>query len=176
MKNITFLLALLFICSTSTSKAQQTINKEKSKINFHITGGGIFKVKGTFTGMQGDFNLDTSDLQNANFSICVDAATVNTKNNKRDTHLRTPDFFDVEKYPNICFESSTVTKTSNGYKTTGNLTIHGVTKEIEIPFTFSNNTFVGDLVINRFTYNIGTDFGTMRVGTEATVTITCVLN
>lgn len=176
MKNIAFLLALLFICSTSTSRAQQTINKEKSKINFHITGGGIFKVKGTFTGMQGDFHLDTADLQSANFDICVDAATINTKNKKRDTHLRTSDFFDVEKYPKICFESSSITKTSSGYQTTGKLTIHGVTKDVEIPFTFSENTFTGNLVINRFDYKIGEEFGTMRVGTEATVTITCVLN
>ncbi|QRM89417.1 polyisoprenoid-binding protein [Lacinutrix sp. WUR7] len=176
MKNIIFLFASLFICSTSTIKAQQTINKEASKIDFHITGGGIFKVKGTFTGMQGDFNLDSSMPENANFDICIDAATIYTKNKKRDTHLRTSDFFDVEKYPNICFQSTVVTKSSDGYITTGNLTIHGVTKEVDIPFTFSGDTFTGELVINRFDYEIGETFGTMRVGTEATVTITCVVN
>lgn len=176
MKKITLLLAIFFLASLPSIQAQQTINQERSKINFHITGGGIFKVKGTFTGMQGDFTLDTSSLENAKFNICVDAATINTKNKKRDAHLRNPDFFEVEKHPNICFISSTVTKTTNGFITKGKLTIHGVTKEVEIPFTFSKNTFVGDLVINRFDYDLGKEFGTMRVGTEATVTIVCVVN
>ncbi|WP_452226792.1 YceI family protein [Lacinutrix cladophorae] len=176
MKNITFLLAVFFLTNYATIQAQQTINQEKSEINFHITGGGIFKVKGTFTGIQGDFILNTSALENSSFNICVDATTINTKNKKRDAHLRNSDFFDVEKYPEICFISSAVTKTKNGYNTIGNLTIHGVTKEVEIPFTFSKNTFDGNLIINRFDYNLGEEFGTMRVGTEATVHITCKIN
>lgn len=176
MKKITCLLAIFFLTSYSTLRAQQIINQEKSKINFHITGGGIFKVKGTFTGMQGDFNLNTASLETASFNICIDAATINTKNKKRDSHLRDPDFFEVEKYPNICFISSEVRKTTSGYITKGKLTIHGVTKEVEIPFTYSKNTFNGDLKINRFDYNLGEDFGTMRVGTEATITITCVIH
>jgi len=176
MKKLSFILALFFITSLASIQAQQTINSKKSVINFNITGGGIFKVKGTFKDMKGDFNLDVNDLENSGFNICVDAATINTKNKKRDAHLRNPDFFDVETYPNICFESSSVTKTANGFTTTGNLTIHGVTKEVTIPFTYTNNTFVGNIVVNRFDYDLGKEFGTMRVGTEAKITITCVVN
>ncbi|MBU2939706.1 YceI family protein [Lacinutrix sp. C3R15] len=168
--------ALFFITIFTSLHAQQTINQEKSVIDFQITGGGIFKVKGTFTGMQGDFNLNSNALENANFDICVDAASINTKNKKRDDHLRSSDFLDIEKFKNICFVSSAVTKTENGFKTIGNLTIHGVTKIVEIPFTFTNNTFVGHLTVNRFDYNIGDDFSTIRVGKEATVTITCIIN
>lgn len=176
MKKLTFTLALFFITSLTYLQAQQLINQEKSKINFHITGGGIFKVKGTFTGMQGDFNLETSALENANFNICVDAATINTKNKKRDIHLRNPDFFEVKKYPNICFESSSITKSTSGYITKGKLSIHGVTKEVAIPFTFTKNTFTGDLVINRLDYDLGKEYGSLRVGKEATITITCVVD
>lgn len=175
MRKLSFTLALLSITSLASLQAQQTINRKKSKIDFKITGGGIFNVKGTITGMKGSFTLNPVALASANFNICVDAATVKTGNDKRDTHLHTPDFFDVKKYPNICFVSSSVTKTPNGYSTKGKLTLHGVTKEIEIPFTFSNNTFVGNITINRFDYDLGKDYGTFRVGTEATVTITCVV-
>jgi len=173
MKKLTLILTICFVASFINLQAQ-TINTDKSKVKFHITGGGIFKVKGTFTGMAGDFNLNTDALENSNFNICIDAATINTKNKKRDAHLRDPDFFDVEKYPTVCFESNAVKKTGAGFTTSGRLTIHGVTKEVDIPFTFENNTFTGELVVNRFDYDLGKDFGTMRVGTEATITIICV--
>ncbi|MFD2824425.1 YceI family protein [Lacinutrix iliipiscaria] len=175
MKNLAFILAFCLVSSYNVLQAQ-TINEDKSEVKFHITGGGIFKVKGTFTGMKGDFNLNTNDLEHSGFSICIGAATINTKNKKRDAHLKDPDFFEVEKYPTICFESSSVSKTSSGYQTTGQLTIHGVTKEVTIPFTYTNNTFTGELVVNRFDYELGKDFGTMRVGTEATITIICVVH
>ena len=174
MKNLAFVLVLFFIANTTTLQAQ-TINTDKSEVKFHITGGGVFKVKGTFKGMQGDFNFDSNSLENANFNICIDAPTINTKNKKRDDHLRNEDFFDVEKYPNVCFESISVSQLENGYTTKGNLTIYGVTKEVDIPFEFKNNTFIGSIVIDRFDYDLGKDFGTMRVGKEATITIVCVV-
>ncbi len=175
MKKLALLLTFCFVASLTNLQAQ-TINTDKSEVKFHITGGGVFKVKGTFTGMAGDFNLNTNDLENAAFNICIDAATINTKNKKRDAHLRNPDFFDVELYPTVCFESNTVTKTDAGYSTIGNLTIHGVTKEVTIPFTYTNNTFSGSIVVNRFDYDLGKEFGTMRVGTEASITIICEVN
>lgn len=176
MKKLSFALALLFITGLTSLQAQQNINLEKSKINFHITSVGLFKVKGTFMGMQGKFSLDTSALETASFNICVDAATVNTDNEKRDAHLRNSDFFAVERYPTICFVSSSVNKTSNGYLSKGKLTILGVTKKVKIPFTFSKNMFVGHLTINRFDYDLGKEFGRVRIGKEATVIITCVVN
>ena len=175
MKKLTFLLALLLLSSFSYLQAQQIIDTNSSGIKFHITGGGIFKVKGTFKGMQGDFSFNANNLDASRFNICIDAATINTKNKKRDAHLKNPDFFEVETYPNICFESTSISQNSNGFVTNGKLTIHGVTKDVAIPFTFKNNTFTGTFTLNRFDYNIGQDFGTMRVGKEATITITCVV-
>ena len=175
MKKFILLLSFCFLASLSSIQAQ-TINTDKSEVEFHITGGGIFKVKGSFSGMAGDFSFNSNDLENSSFDICIDAATVNTKNKKRDAHLRDPDFFDVEQYPTICFKSSAVTKADTGYTTTGDLTIHGVTKAVTIPFIFKNNTFIGEIVVNRFDYDLGKDYGTMRVGTEATITIICVVN
>ncbi|MDX1278928.1 YceI family protein [Oceanihabitans sediminis] len=175
MKKILYILTILLLTNITSAYAQQTINQQKSIVNFHISGGVFFKVKGTFTGMQGDFNFDSKAIENANFQICIDAETINTSNNKRDNHLRSPDFFETETYPKICFQSKQVVKSASGYTTIGNLSIHGVTKEVEIPFTFENNIFTGNLTINRFDYDIGLDFGTFRVGREASVTITCVI-
>ena len=174
MKTSRIILAVLFIIQVAYVQAQ-TINTEKSEINFNITGGGIFKVKGTFSGMKGDFKLNTADLTNSRFNICIDAATIDTNNKKRDAHLITEDFFDVELYPTVCFKSKSITKTGESYVTTGELTLHGVTKTVEIPFEFNNNTLTGTFELDRFDYKLGEDFGTMRVGTMATITITCVV-
>lgn len=170
------LLVLICCLSITCFIFAQTIDSKKSEVNFNISAGTIFSVDGTFTGMQGDFSFNDSDIENANFDICVDAKTINTDNEKRDTHLRSDDFFAVETYQTICFKSTSVAKTETGYMTSGNLTIHGITKAVTIPFTFENNTFQGELEINRFDYNIGEDYGTFRVGETATVKITCQVN
>ncbi|PNQ75412.1 protein yceI precursor [Hanstruepera neustonica] len=173
MKIIKNALLVCFLLATTYVSQAQTIDSNKSVVDFKISGGGIFTVKGTFTGMQGKFDFNESDVSSSKFDICIESKTLNTKNEKRDTHLHSADFFDVDKYPTICFKSASVSKTSDGYQTTGDMTIHGVTKTVTIPFTFKNNTFKGALEINRFDYNIGEDFGTFRVGETAEVTITC---
>ena len=171
-------IAILFLafCLTPSVICAQTIDTKKSNVAFKITGGGFFSVKGTFTGMAGDFNFNGADLDNSNFDICIKTSTLDTDNNKRDTHLKSEDFFSVEQYPEICFKSQSIDPKNNAYVTTGELTMHGITKTVSIPFTFKNNTFVGEIEINRFDYNIGEDYGTFRVGETATVTITCKVN
>lgn len=176
MKFINRLLLIIFISVSTSFVNAQTINTDKSEVKFKISGGGIFTVKGTFTGMQGDFNFNDTDLENSGFDICIQTATIDTNNEKRDTHLKSEDFFSVEQYPEICFKSTSVDTQNNAYVTTGELTMHGVTKTISIPFTFKNNRFEGTIEINRFDYNIGKDFGTFRVGETATVIITCQVN
>lgn len=173
MKILKSIFLVCLLLSTTYAVQAQNIDSDKSVVDFKISGGGIFTVKGTFTGMQGVFKFNESDVSNSNFDICIESKTLNTKNEKRDTHLHSADFFEVEKYPTICYKSSSVSKTSDGYQTTGEMTIHGVTKTVTIPFTFKNNTFIGELEINRFDYKIGEDFGTIRVGETAKVTITC---
>lgn len=173
----TFQIIILFISSLSFNLIQsQTIDASKSVIEFKIKGGAIFNVKGTFKGMKGDFNFNKNDLENSSFDICIDASTVNTDNEKRDNHLKTADFFDVEKYPTICFKSNSVSVKDKDFVTKGELTMHGVTKNIEIPFKFSNNTFTGSFQIERLDYKIGEESGTLTVGSTADVTIICKVN
>jgi polyisoprenoid-binding protein YceI len=170
------LLLIVFICAATSLINAQSINSDKSEVKFKITGGGIFTVKGNFTGMKGDFNFNESDVSNSSFDICIESNTLNTNNEKRDTHLHSADFFDVDKYNTICYKSSSVSQTTNGYQTTGELTIRDVTKTVTIPFTFKNNTFEGQIEIIRLNYNIGEDYGTFRVGETAEVTIVCKVN
>ena len=153
----------------------QTINTNTSKITFRISNLNLNTVKGTFQGFSGTVNFNPDDLANSKFDVCVDAASVNTENEKRDKHLRTEDFFEVETYPNICFKSTGITKTKEGFNTTGTLQMHGVEKEVEIPFSYSNNTLTGTLKLKRLDYGIGPSSGFM-VGKTVNLEIVCVLN
>jgi len=166
---------LLFFSLNAILISAQTIDSTKSVVDFKITGGGIFNVKGTFTGMQGNFDFQETNVNNSGFNICIDAKSIDTGNSKRDDDLRSDNFFAVETYATICFKSVSVSKTNNGYSTTGELSIHGVTKTVTIPFTFKNNTFIGTIEIPRLEYKIGEDYGGFRVGKTASVTITCVV-
>lgn len=169
-----FLLLSLFILQISIYA--QTIDNDKSVVSFKIGNmGGLNSVKGTFTGFSGKVKFDPNQLDASKIEVCIDASTVNTGNKKRDDHLRSEDFFEVEKYPKICFTSEGITKQSQGYVAKGKLKMHGITKTVEIPLTYENNTLLGSIVLNRFDYKIGEDTGTFMVGTEAKITIKCVL-
>ena len=154
----------------------QTINAESSKVEFSVSNFKINTVKGSFTGMTGEVIFSSDDLSAAKFAVCIDAASVNTGNNKRDDHLKKDDFFGVETYPEICFESTSIIKTDKEYLASGNLMMHGVTKNIEIPFVYQDNKFVGDFKVKRLDYNVGKGTGGFSVGKEITIQIICVLN
>lgn len=169
------LIALLLSASIFGFANKQVIDQEKSKVTFEISNMKVKTVNGSFGGMKGTVNFNPKDLKNSFFNVCVDAATVNTDNTKRDDHLRTEDFFFVTKYPTICFESETIQKTNSGYVVKGKLTLHGVTKQITVPFTFENNVLKGTGKINRLDYGVGVETGTAMVGDEVTITVVCQL-
>ena len=106
--------------------------------------------------------------------VCIDPATVNTGIEKRDEHLKTEDYFDIAKYPTICFESTNVSKTENGYIAKGNLTMHGVTKSVEINFAENNKVLTGSLKVNRTDFSIGGK-GSKMVGHDVNLKIICNL-
>jgi len=127
-------------------------------------------------GMKGDIKFDDADLASSSFNVCVDAATVNTDNNARDKHLRNEDFFHVEKYPDICFASTSISQKGSSFVTNGQLTMHGVTKNVSIPFTYSNGTFKGNLKVNRDDYKVGESTGAFMVSKEIELEIIAVTN
>jgi len=121
-------LAVLLI---SIGMQGQTINTEQSKVKFEATNMKWMTVEGTFTGMKGEINFSADDPSGGSFNVCVESATVNTENDARDKHLKNEDFFEVETYPEICFRSTSISATSKGYTTTGQLTMHGVTQDVQ---------------------------------------------
>lgn len=168
------ILISVLIITLGLSAQTQTINDDLSKVTFKVSKFKSIKVEGSFQGMEGEIIFDQNDLNNASMNVCISAETVNTGNKTRDNHLRTADFLEIEKFPLICFRSEKIEKKEDGFIAIGNLTLHGVTKQIEIPFTYSENTFEGSFKINRQDYGVGSKRGFM-VGEEIKLNIFCKL-
>jgi len=136
MKKISLLFALL----TVTFASAQTVwnfDKAHSSVHFTVKHMVISEVEGQFTKFDGEIKTTKNDFSDAKISFTVAINSVSTDNEKRDNHLKSADFFDVAKYPNMTFVSTSVEKISDGnYNLKGNLTIHGVTKPITLKMTY----------------------------------------
>lgn len=174
MKRITLFFSLAWV-SLSALNAQ-SIDSENSVVNFSISHIKLNTVHGSFVGMKGEISFDEADLASSWFRVSIDAASVNTGNEKRDNHLRNEDFFDVTQYPEISFESRSILKVGSSYKAKGVLTMHGVSKEVEIAFTYADNAFNGTLEISRFDYQVGEKTRALSVGEFVSLEISCKLN
>ncbi|HJT27673.1 MAG TPA: YceI family protein [Pyrinomonadaceae bacterium] len=146
----------------------------------------ITNVKGHFTGVTGVLTLDEQDITKSHVETTIDAATINTREADRDTHLKSADFLDVEKFPRLTFTSTRVTRSGEGeLLVEGDLTIHGVTRRVE--FTVEGptppgkdpwgNTRIGwtaTTKINRkdfgLTWNTALETGGILVGDEVAIT------
>jgi polyisoprenoid-binding protein YceI len=107
-----------------------------SGIYFTVRHLGIIDVHGIFEKSSGTVMLDDQDISKSTVNATVDVSSVETGVDPRNKHLQTPDFFDVMKFPAMSFQSTKIWKTeSGGIKMTGNLTIHGVTKEVTFDVT-----------------------------------------
>ena len=111
-----------------------TIDKTHSDVSFQIRHFAS-KVRGRFTDFDGTIQADTSKPETSSVSFRIKTGSIDTGNADRDNHLRTPEFFDAAKYPEIRFESRKVRKAGKGWEAEGPLTLHGVTKDIKLPFT-----------------------------------------
>jgi polyisoprenoid-binding protein YceI len=103
-----------------------------SSIGFSVRHLMISKVRGHFNQWGGTFDYDEADPTRAKLSVRIDAASIDTRDEKRDAHLRSPDFFDVEKFPALTFESSKVERDGDDFVVTGELSIHGVTRAVQL--------------------------------------------
>jgi polyisoprenoid-binding protein YceI len=92
----------------------------------------ITNVRGRFGKIEGTVEYDPARPELTKFEATIDAASIDTRDEKRDAHLKSADFFDVEKFPQLTFVSKRVTKTNDGLEAVGDLTIRGVTKEITL--------------------------------------------
>ncbi len=108
------------------------IDPGHSKVGFAVKHMGIATVRGEFTEFEGSLELD-GDLSTAQIHGTVKTASVDTNEAQRDEHLRSPDFFDAERYPELSFRSTAITTVDDeSFSITGELTIHGITREVEL--------------------------------------------
>jgi len=102
-----------------------------SSVNFHVRHLMVSKVHGTFHKWGGSLVLDDQDITKSKVDVTIEATSIDTKEEKRDGHLRSADFFDVEKFPQLTFKSTAVKKVSDEeLEVTGDLTIRGETKSV----------------------------------------------
>ena len=135
MKRSIFLiiLTLFFTFPVLSQAVTWQIDPDHSSFQFKVRHLTVSNVKGDFTKVKGAVTIDDKDISNLNVELTIDAASVNTGHAKRDEHLRGSDFFDVAKYPTITFVSKKVIKDGpDRLKVTGDLTLHGVTREATV--------------------------------------------
>lgn len=134
MKSVVFTTALAIaaaVASPALMAANYVIDGSHSSANFKIRHMMISNVTGTFSKVTGSVNFDPKNLAESKVEATVDVDTVNTREVKRDAHLKSADFFDVAKFPTMKFTSKKFTAAGAGkYKVVGDLTLHGVTREV----------------------------------------------
>jgi polyisoprenoid-binding protein YceI len=173
--------------TTTTDNATATrtyaIDKAHSELHFQVRHL-VTRVRGRFTDFDGTVTFDAANPEHASVNLSIKAATIDTGTADRDAHLRSDDFFAVEKYPALTFNSARVTKkTEELFEVAGTLTIRGVAKEVTLPVTFLGaakdpwgNERVGfetEIAINRkdfgLTWNAALETGGFLVGDEVKI-------
>lgn len=132
MKKINFLIAVLLFAGSSFAQTW-SLDKAHAKLGFNITHLLVSDVDGAFKTFDAKLNSSKEDFSDAVVELSADVASIDTDNEDRDKHLKTPDYFDAEKFPKITFKSTSFTKVDGKkYKLVGDLTMHGVTKSVTL--------------------------------------------
>lgn len=149
-----------------------TIDKSNSQVLFKVKKLGFLAIKGSMTDFTGEVVFDKSAAE-GHFNVHVSPSTIDTGNEKRDEHLKSKDFFFVSEHPAIQFQSSSIKGNNKSFTVSGSLKILGVSKNVVIPFTFSNGLFEGHFSINRLDFNLGKKFPAFFVGKNVDIEIKC---
>ncbi|HEX4757816.1 MAG TPA: YceI family protein [Terracidiphilus sp.] len=177
---------------TATATAPGTIttwnvDPAHSAAEFKVKHMMISNVKGKFSGISGVLKLDETDYTHSVVEVSIPAASLTTSDDQRDGHLKSADFFDVEKFPTLTFKSTGIDSTGGpNYAVTGDLTMHGVTKSVTLsmedisepskdPWGNHRIGISGSAKINRkdfgLTWNSALESGGVLVGEDVTITL-----
>ncbi len=180
------LLVLALLTPLAAAAATYEIDPAHTSVQFSVRHMMISNVRGEFTKLSGKVVGDPANPTATTVEATIDAASIDTRNEKRDEHLKSPDFLDVAKFPTLTFKSTKVEKAGDTWKLTGDLTLHGVTKSVVLDVTNLTppmkdpwgNTRVGAQAatkINRqdfgISFNKTLDGGGVLVGDEIAITI-----
>ena len=178
---------LLLVLFAPLAQAAETwvIDKTHSDVTFKVRHF-VANAKGRFTDFTGTIVKDDSDPKNSSVVFAIKTASIDTDDKRRDDHLRSADFFDAEKHPEISFRSTEVKPLGkNQYSVTGQLTMHGITKEVVLPVTFLGSLqhpsgavkggFSTEVTLNRkdygITWNRALDEGSFVLGEDVSIEI-----
>lgn len=150
MKNILFVFTLL-VCSVFGFTQEIKVDVSNATVKFYFHGD---KVDGTLSGFSGTIKFDPNNPQSASISGSVDVSTMDTKIKNRDSHLKSADFFEADKYPKMTFKASSVKKTGDYYTVTGKMTIKDVTREESFKLYVSKGVIKFTSTINSADYGI----------------------
>jgi polyisoprenoid-binding protein YceI len=174
--------------TTNLGNATSTwsIDPAHSAAEFKVKHMMISNVKGKFTGLTGTLTLNEGDVSKSSIEASIPVATINTGDEQRDGHLKSADFFDAEKFANMTFTSVKVVPSGDGDKVTGDLTLHGVTKQVTFdvegpsepakdPWGNMRIGLSATAKINRkdfgLAWNAALETGGVLVGEEVTITL-----
>jgi len=183
LKRASIVIVLFVFLALNVSAAQWEIDKAHSSVGFTVKHLVISKVKGSFTDFSGVINFDGKDFPSSSVEMKIMMNSVDTDDKKRDDHLRSPDFFDVEKFMEMSFKSTKVIKgEGNSFQIVGNLTIKDVTKEVTFECEFNGTVafmgtnkagFSAKTTINRQDFGVKwsktLDTGSLIVGNDVEI-------
>ena len=163
---VTVLLSVCAVAGGAPVPTKYSVDANHSNVGFSVPIlDGVSQVKGKFTSFTIDLDYDEENISKSTVNAVIKTSSIDTGIEGRDKHLRSPDFFDAEKFPDITFQSKRVEKKGKNFLAIGDFSMHGVTKEIAIPFTvtgkfvnFANQQvstgFSANLTINRSDYGM----------------------
>jgi polyisoprenoid-binding protein YceI len=171
--------------ATTTTPTSFAVDKTHSEAHFQVRHL-VTKVRGHFTDFSGTIQFDQANIDAAKVSLTIQAASIDTGTPDRDGHLKSDDFFAVDKFPTLTFVSSKVTKTgADTFDVAGTLTLHGVSKELTVPVTFLGLAkdpwgnmragFEGEVTVNRkdfgLVYNATLETGGFLIGDDVKISV-----
>ena len=146
------------MADTSALTGTWNLDPAQTRIGFSARHAMVTKVRGAFSDVEGTAHIDGTNLSASTVEVTIQAASIDTRNDDRDNHLRSNDFLAMDEYPTITFTSTGVQPTGpNSVDVTGDLTIKGVTRSVTIPFEFNGRA--------------KDPFGNTRVGFEGSVDV-----
>jgi len=182
MKKVLILLVITFITMGSYAQSQWKVDPYHSSLNFNISHSGISIVNGKFLEYTGSLTTEGEALNNANIEFSVKVKSINTNVVDRDNHLRSADFFEVGKFPDMIFKSTKILASGkpNHYLLYGKLTIKDVTKDVIFDVHYGGTVksnqgeklgVKAETTINRFDYNIDFDPTAAGVGKDVSIVV-----
>jgi polyisoprenoid-binding protein YceI len=184
MKKVMIPLLMMFFVTALSAQTTWKLDHSHSNVRFTVKHLVISEVEGSFKIYDGTLKSDKNDFTDADINFSVDVSSINTNNEKRDNHLRSDDFFNAERFPEMVFKSNSFRKISDGkYELTGDLTIRDITKPVKFDVTYGGmaedgygnikSAFKAVTTINRFDYdlkwNAMTELGGAVVGKDVTI-------